>query len=590
MTIAPQTQSIPLSRLVRSKSNVRHTARDRGIEALMASIAAHGLRQNLNVRPTSGGRFEVVAGARRLEALKRLMKDGVLESDAEIPCAIVANDDNAAEISLAENAVREAMHPDDQCTAFQSLADGGMGVDDVAARFGVATGIVRQRLKLASVSPLLRARFRKGDLDLSQMMAFALIDDHAVQEQVFRDLPDYNRGADAIRRSLTAGGVSATHRLARFVGIDAYEQAGGTLLRDLFDADQPAILTDAALVERLAMQKLEVEAACLKAEGWQWVGIELKPDYSSHYGRVYPQPAPGTDGDAYAAADLARAGARVVLDYDGELRIERGLLDMATMKAERRSAQRDAAPKTATLSEALVEDLTAHRTAALRLELARSPALALAAIVHALGLRLIYEAYDIDSCLDITGRSEPLAPHVKSQSECSAHAEFVTLLDNARASLPDDPAQFWDWCAGQDRDTLIGLLALLAGLSVDAIRRKGTGRSAAIRHADQLACALSLDMHGHWTPEPETFFSRLPKALMVQLLTGQDEPQHAAVVAKVKKAEAAQRTATTLLAKGWLPAPLLVSAVTPDDDRDSVDLEDDDDHRDNGDITAADDE
>ena len=557
-------QSIPLSRLVRSKTNVRRTGRSRGIEALMASIAAHGLRQNLNVRPTSGGRFEVIAGGRRLEALKRLAKDGVLPADADIPCVLVADDDNAAEISLAENAMREAMHPDDACSAFLSLVEHGVSVDDVAARFGITTTLVRQRLKLASVSPALRQRFRGGELDLSQMMAFALIDDHARQEQVFRDLPEYNRGANAIRRALTADGIAGDHRLVRFVGIEAYEQAGGTILRDLFDDEQPATLTDAALVERLAMTKLEAEAAYLKAEGWSWVTIAIRPDYTTHYGRVYPQAVEGSDEKIYAADDMARAGARVTLDHDGELEIERGLVSQETLKAEQRQAAASTkaqGPKP--LPETLVADLTAHRTAALRLGLSERPDLALIATIHALALSQLYVAYGAASCLDLSARSARLV--VAHADECAAHDALATRLAAWEAQLPENPRDLWSWCCSQDQSTLLDLLALLAALSLDAVTRKVGGHSAALRHADQLAEVMALDLTQHWTPTAEGFFSRLSKAQMATALREAGVPEQADIVLKLGKAEAAARTAKHLQGTGWLPAPFLPAPAVEDD-------------------------
>ena len=65
----PETVNIPLNKLVPSKANVRRTGAKDGLAELAASIAAHGLRQNLNVRPVeSSDTFEVVAGARRLAA------------------------------------------------------------------------------------------------------------------------------------------------------------------------------------------------------------------------------------------------------------------------------------------------------------------------------------------------------------------------------------------------------------------------------------------------------------------------------------------------------------------------------------------
>lgn len=563
MTIlAVEPQTIPLNQLVQSKANVRHTGRDRGIEALMASIAAHGLRQNLNVRPTSGNRFEVVAGGRRLEALRRLMKQGDLPRDTPIPCVVLSSNDNAAEISLAENAIRQDMHPDDQCSAFTALIAEGMTTEDVAARFGVTARVVQQRLKLAAVAPSLRRLYRQDRIGTAEMMAFALIDDHAAQLAAWDSLPEWNRDADAIRRALTEDGIKADHRLARFVGIAAYEAAGGSVLRDLFDDERPAILADAGLVERLATARLEAEAVIVRQEGWSWVGILLKPDYATGFGRVYPEEGP--DGvDVYAPADLARAGARIVLDYDGEMRIERGLVDPDTIKAEsRKDRVTDGQPKG--LPETLVADLSAHRTAALRLELAKRPDIALAATIHALGLKLIYNAYGQASCLDLDGRSANLEGRVTDVFECRAHGGFATLSAAWLDRLPTDPSAFWDWCLGQEQAVLLDLLALLAALSVDAITRIAPDHGASIAHADALATRLGLDMRAHWTPAAEGFFSRLSKAQMQGFLKEQAAFDDAALVGKAKKPEAAQHTARVLLAKGWLPAPLMIAPPAPE--------------------------
>ena len=148
-------QPIPLNRLVHAKANVRRTGRGASLEGLMTSIAVHGLRQNLNVRPISGNRFEVVAGGRRLEAMRRLAKAGKLEATVPVSCLLLAEGENATELSLVENAHRTDMHPDDECAAFAELADGGMELEDIGARFGVTEVVVRRRLRLARVSPRL---------------------------------------------------------------------------------------------------------------------------------------------------------------------------------------------------------------------------------------------------------------------------------------------------------------------------------------------------------------------------------------------------------------------------------------------------
>ena len=90
--------------------------------------------------------------------------------------------------------MREAMHPADQFDAFKKLADEGKGEEEIAARFGVTPQVVRQRLKLAVVSPKLLALYRKAEITLDCLMAFTVSDDHKQQEKVWKALPDYARG------------------------------------------------------------------------------------------------------------------------------------------------------------------------------------------------------------------------------------------------------------------------------------------------------------------------------------------------------------------------------------------------------------
>jgi ParB family transcriptional regulator, chromosome partitioning protein len=118
---------IPLNKLVPSPANVRKTGALISTEELAASIAAHGLLQNLQVRPGDDGKYEVVAGERRLAALKRLAKAKTIAKTEEIACHVLAADEDASEISLAENVIRLPMHPADQYEAFKALNDQGKG-------------------------------------------------------------------------------------------------------------------------------------------------------------------------------------------------------------------------------------------------------------------------------------------------------------------------------------------------------------------------------------------------------------------------------------------------------------------------------
>ena len=127
-----------------------------------------------------------------------------------MPCNVLDGEDTV-EISLAENEIRQAMHPADQFDAFKTLADQKMSDEDIAARFGVTVQVVRQRLKLARVSPKLIALYRKGEMPLDCLMAFAISDDHRQQEEIWKDLPAWSKGdADSIRDTLTEAHIEAT--------------------------------------------------------------------------------------------------------------------------------------------------------------------------------------------------------------------------------------------------------------------------------------------------------------------------------------------------------------------------------------------
>ncbi|WP_134549273.1 ParB/RepB/Spo0J family partition protein, partial [Pseudomonas aeruginosa] len=185
---------VPLSQLLprRSKRNARKMPR-LSIPELAASIARIGLLQNLIVILSADGEaYEVVAGDRRLTALKLLAKKKRIPADYEVPCLLVP-DASARTVSLAENLMREQMHPADQFAACAALVKEGRPIEDIAADFGVSPLVVQRRLKLANVSPRLMADYRAGGVTLEQLMALTITDDHAAQEAAFYGAPEWQR-------------------------------------------------------------------------------------------------------------------------------------------------------------------------------------------------------------------------------------------------------------------------------------------------------------------------------------------------------------------------------------------------------------
>src|SRR5258708_13927516 len=111
-------------------------------------------------------------------------------------------------------------------------------------------------------------------------MASFVNGDHTRQEQAREDVQKW--GYDEpyqIRRLLTERAVRASDKRARFVGLTAYEAAGGNVLRDLFEEDGGGWLEDVALLERLVADKLRAEAETVAAEGWNWLDVAASLPY-----------------------------------------------------------------------------------------------------------------------------------------------------------------------------------------------------------------------------------------------------------------------------------------------------------------------
>ena len=282
-------RDIPFNKLVLSQSNVRRVKAGVSIEELAEDIARRGcLLQSLNVRPVHDadgketGLFEVPAGGRRYRALQLLVKQKQLAKNAPVPCvvrdpstAILAEDD-----SLAENVQRVPLHPLDQFRAFRDMRQKGMSEEEIAAAFFVGVNVVKQRLRLAAVSEKLLDIYAEDGMSLEQLMAFTVTTDHSRQEQVWEAIQQsWNKAPFQIRRMLTERSVRASDKRALFVGLDAYEQAGGMVMRDLFEEDDGGWLENVTLLDSMVAAKLKAGAEKIAAEGWKWIEVNVDFPY-----------------------------------------------------------------------------------------------------------------------------------------------------------------------------------------------------------------------------------------------------------------------------------------------------------------------
>ncbi len=288
--ILSSSRDIPFTKLVLSQSNVRRVKAGVSIEDLAFSIARRGLIQSLSVFPVvdaegnETGMFEVPAGGRRFRALELLVKQKRLAKVALVPCVVRDRDGIILpeEVSLAENIERAALHPLDQFRAFHDMLIKGMTEEEIAAAFFVPVNVVKQRLRLATVSPALHDVYADDGMTLEQLMAFTVSEDHERQTQVWEAIKDaWSKEPYQIRRMLTETTVRASDKRAVFLGTEAYEAAGGIVMRDLFQADDGGWLQDVGLLDRLVAEKLKAEAEAIAAEGWKWIEVAVSFPYDA---------------------------------------------------------------------------------------------------------------------------------------------------------------------------------------------------------------------------------------------------------------------------------------------------------------------
>ncbi|RQQ01030.1 ParB/RepB/Spo0J family partition protein [Burkholderia stagnalis] len=611
---------IPLKRLVDSPYNIRRTE-PTGIEALATNIQhTGGLLQNLvvhamKVGPKKAQTFGVAAGKRRRRALNLLVEQGHIAPDYEVQCRVVPVKD-AVLMSVAENDMREPEHPADACDAYRVLIEDGRSIAEVADVYGVSEATVHRRLKLARVSPKLVDLFREGEIKLEQMQALALSDSHEEQEAAWFESEPHYRDPQSIRRRFIRDEQAFTsNRIARFVGVEAFEAAGGTVRRDLFSDTDAVWYRDHALMVRLATERLDAIAAQVQAEGWQWA--KSQPDFDffnrGQYQRVSPRPleptaeatqelaaidkrvaeiaalqeSDDTDDEtwerladeeqtlsarqaeiedglyAFDPSDMARAGVIVTLGHDGEPDVLRGFV-----------IREPAAPEAATDGEPSADSGVAAPVIApdvkpvkgphsekltLRLNARRTAAVAaaLANNPHVALAALIHS----QMAGEYSHRGEVSAIDVSFHDQSHELTKHAPELNSDRAYAAFvTQREAWGAVIPGDSDALLSwlieqtdeqLLQMLAQYVASTV----DGVSADERpHAiNALIPALGLNLADVWQPTKAEYFDHVSKQRIVDIVGSVVSPTEGMRLAKLKKADAATEAERLMAGRGWLP-------------------------------------
>ena len=655
--ILSPSRDIPLDRLILSQANVRRIKAGVTIGELAEDIARRTLLQSLNVRPIldadhqETGMFEVPAGGRRFRALELLVKQKRLAKNAPVPCVVrpAFDEVSAEEDSLAENTFREQLHPLDQFRAMQAMVDKGADVEAIAAHFMTTPAVVRQRLKLASVSPKLHEVYAEDGMTLEQLMAFSVSDDHARQEQVWELLGhSFNKSAGYIRPRLTENSVRVADKRVRFVTLDAYVAAGGGVMRDLFEDDDGGWLTDPALLDTLVADRLDAEADRIRAEGWNWVATAADMPWNAAVGlrelagttvamtceeearmQALQAEAEALESEwadapslpeeitakldaldrelgllvdrpqTFAPEEVARAGAFVSIASDGSLIIELGYVkpedepaaevedttgaercggeasgdgmssgpDEPTMPGGVSEPEAEAEDEVVKpLPDRLVAELTAWRTLALQDALARDPATAFVAVLHAFVLDAFYPA-SRETCLQMTANRASFAFAPTDLKDSGPARAISERHGQWKARLPQSDRDLWDALLRFDNAEQSALFAHCASLVVNAqaevVPKYDNGRVSRhsierrLEHSHVLARTVGLDLvAAGWRPTVTGYFQSVTKPRILADVGDARGSQFAGMIAHLKKPDMAREAERLLEEAAWLPEPM----------------------------------
>jgi ParB family chromosome partitioning protein len=558
-------------------------------------------------RPKRGSkkasRKEVTAGGRRWRALQLLLKQKKINGSYTVPFKLVSKAE-AIVVSLIENAHRKPLHPADEFEAALALLEEGKSIEDIAARLHLEPIVVQRRLELARVAPEFIDDYRQGKLiTLEHLMALAVTPDHKKQREVWSGLGRHQKTPQYIRNLLVESEIPASDPVAQFVTVEAYEKAGGKTRRDLFDAENEISLRDRTLVTELARKKLQATVAQLSNESLAWVDVSpvvADRAFIASYGHVQTtrremtdeerarieefdreggeldteeEQAFSADGapDAEALDDienrrgeleeqrdkvlsglhlpvpeqLAKSGALVCINHQGEPRVVRGLLRAEDAKLFAQQARREVKAsqegqdsEKPTHSAALLIRLTEQRTLALRAEFVQHPEVALAAVID----RFVHNTFHLSSrghgnALEIVSPERYLGSDSTAKEGTAA-----ALLKQRRESWSDRVRKAKDqfqFILNLPMAEKLELLAVATSATLNAVQN-----SEGPSEADGLAAALQLDLRRWWTPSAANYFESVSKEVILAALREHNVPQD-------KLAREAEKL---LEGQGWLPA------------------------------------
>jgi len=154
-----------------------------GIKELSDSIREIGLIQPISVRRKEDGRYELIAGERRLRACK-------LAEISEVPSLIVQMEDTkSAVVALVENLQREDLNFIEEAEGYQHLIqDHGFSQKDIAEQIGKNQSTVSNKLRILKLPPIAKDLLVQHDLTERHARALLKVDDDDLKIKALKQI------------------------------------------------------------------------------------------------------------------------------------------------------------------------------------------------------------------------------------------------------------------------------------------------------------------------------------------------------------------------------------------------------------------
>jgi ParB family chromosome partitioning protein len=245
---AAQFAYLPIASIQPNAKQPRHVFDPEAMDELVHSITEIGLLQPVVVRPIDDGRYELIAGERRLRA-------STIAGQTSIPAIIrVTDDGNMLRDALLENLHRADLNPLEEAAAYQQMLDDfGCTQEQLATRIGRSRPQVTNTLRLLRLPASVQKRVAAGVLSAGHARALLALNDDARAEALAARIVAEGLSVRSVEEIISSGATRAPKKKSpaqRTAKSHADFLDAAQRLEDLLDTQVTITYADSRTAER----------------------------------------------------------------------------------------------------------------------------------------------------------------------------------------------------------------------------------------------------------------------------------------------------------------------------------------------------